>query len=172
VDFNSPNEFPLQVRTMQIIVVALTMGLVFFLAGVSVVLPGNLNLAHNGLPLITLIGLGFAGAVLVAREIVVRTITASGRRTILRGDSGQRSTDSSGSAAQQLVALYQTRMMVGAACTEGPAFFLLIAYMLERSPWALGAALLLIIGVAAHFPTQQRVTAFVQRQLSLMEEER
>ena len=63
-------------------------------------------------------------------------------------------------------------MIVSAACLEGAAFFLLIAYMLERSPWALAAAFALILGVAAHFPTRQRVSDFIQRQMSLIEEER
>lgn len=174
-EYNPPDDFPARVLTMQIIVFALMMGLVFFLAIVCFVLPGNLSIAQNGLPLITLIGLGFAGMVLIAREIVVRTITTGGRRTILRGvtdDSGQSSTDSSGPAANQLVALYQTRMIIGAACAEGPAFFLLIAYMTERSPWALAAAIALILAVTAHFPTRQRVVDFIERQLSLVEQER
>ena len=47
-------------------------------------------------------------------------------------------------------------MIVGAALFEGPAFFLLITYMLEHSPWSLLAAIVMILGVALHFPTQRR----------------
>ena len=70
------------------------------------------------------------------------------------------------------LAFYQTRMIVGAALLEGPAFFLLIAYLIERSPWSLAAAIFMILGVAAHFPTEQRVAEWVEQQMSLLEEER
>ena len=63
-------------------------------------------------------------------------------------------------------------MIVSAAMFEGTAFFLIIAYMLERSPWALAAAIALILGIAADFPTQRRVSDFIERQLSIMEQER
>jgi hypothetical protein len=62
-------------------------------------------------------------------------------------------------------------MIAGAALFEGAAFFLLVAYLVERSPWSLAAAIVMIIGVALHFPTQQRVADWIERQTSLLQEE-
>jgi hypothetical protein len=107
------------------------------------------------------------------RAVVVQLVTTSGRRTIARESSrAGAQTNVAEGAAGGLLALYQTRLIVGAACLEGAAFFVLIVYMLERSPWALCAAVAMILGVAAHFPTRQRVQEFIDRQTALLEEER
>ena len=163
------------VLTMQIIVFALTMGLLFFLAIVCFLTWGSMRGSPDAMPLLTFIGLGLAATLIAIRWIVLQVMTAGARHAILRGmsDSGRSgsSSDLPDHAAGQLLALYQTRMIVGAALLEGPAFFLLITYMLEHSPWSLLAAIVMILGVAAHFPTQDRVGGWVERQMSVLQEE-
>ncbi len=172
MEHEPPGDLPARVQAMQIIVIALTMGLVFFLAIVCFAGPAfNLGGAFGGLPVLTVMGLALAAIELVARTVVVAVMAAAARRKLLRGEPIAGS-DAAVSEAAQLVSLYQTRMIVSAACLEGGAFFLLIAYMLERSPFALVAAFGLILGVALHFPTRPRVAKFVGRQMSLIEEER
>jgi hypothetical protein len=172
MQYNPPDDLPLRVRTMQIIDAALVMGLLSFLLIVTVILPGK-PVALGVLPLLTLIALGFAAAMIVVRVIVVNIVTIAGRRRIGPPDAtGRPTAGARDGTTEQLLALYQTRMIVGAACLEGPAFFLLITYMTEHSPWSLAAAIVLILGIAAHFPTQQRIADFVQQQISQMEEEK
>jgi hypothetical protein len=55
---------------------------------------------------------------------------------------------------------------------EGAAFFATIAYMLERNPLALATAIVLLGTLAARFPTSDRVNAWLDRQLGLLQEER
>ncbi len=164
------------VRVMQIIVLAFAMGLLFFLAIVCVVRRGGMRGAFDAMPLFTLIGLGLAVMMLVARAIVLQVLTTNARRGILRGASAvgreKSSSDLPDRAAAQLVAVYQTRMIVGLALLEGPGFLLLIVHMIERSPWSLAAAILIIFGIIAHFPTRERVAEWIEQQLSLLQEER
>jgi hypothetical protein len=171
---NPKENFAGPVRVMQIIVFALTMGLLSFLAVVCLALPGEMRSAFDPMPLVTCIGLGLAAMTLGTRLIVVQVMTTGARREILRGtsDAGRKSSAPLPDVAERLVAFYQTRMIVSAALLEGPAFFLLIAYLIERSPWSLAAAIFMILGVAAHFPTQQRVAKWVEQQMSRLEDER
>lgn len=153
---------------MQIIVGAMVAGCVFFLAIALVAgQQGGLVLAPPDL--LTLIAAGVAGAALVARLVVVSVVTAFGRRRIARRND----TDlHDPSVCRGLVALYQTRMIVGAALIEGPTFFLLIAYLSERSPLALILAVVLILGLALHMPTRGRVTRWIEGQMRRMDEGR
>ena len=163
------------VRVMQIIVFALTMGLFFFLAIVCLAAPGGMGGVFGALPMLTSVGLGLAVTMIVVRWIVLQVATANARRGILRGASdanrGKSSTEQPDRTVGQLVAFYQTRMIIGAAMLEGVAFFLLVAYMVEHSPWSLVAAIVMILGVAAHFPTQGRVAEWVERQTYLLQQE-
>ena len=161
---------------MQIIVFALTMGLISFLGIVCFLTWGGMRGDLASVPLLTLIGLVLAGVLTVARGIVLQVMVATARRDIRRGmpdaGRGKSSAELADDAADQLVGFYQTRMIVGAALLEGAAFFLLTVLLLERSPWSLIAAVVMILGVAAHFPTQRSVAEWVEQQTSRMEEER
>ena len=176
MDENLQEDLSGPVRTMQIIVVALTMGLLSFLAIVCLLPSGGARGDFGVMPLLTCIGLGFAATLIVVRWIVLQIMTAGARRQILRGPSdtgrGKSSSELPDRAAGQLIAFYQTRMIVSAALLEGPAFFLLTAHMVERSPWSLAAAIVMILGVVAHFPTRERVAGWVEQQMSLLREER
>jgi len=76
------------------------------------------------------------------------------------------------STTGKLVQLFQSQLIIGAALLEGAAFFAGIAYMLERSPLALATAIVLLIALAARFPTSGRVHAWFDRQRELIEEDR
>jgi hypothetical protein len=67
--------------------------------------------------------------------------------------------------------VYQTSLIIGAALNEGPAFFALIAYMVEGLPAILGVAAFLILGVAARFPTRARLEQWIDAQKELLIQE-
>ena len=175
MDENPPKDLSIAVRTMQIIILALTMGLLSFFAIVCFVMPGGMRGDFGAMPLLTCTGLGLAVTMIGVRWIVLQVMTASARRAILRdtpdSDRGSSSSELPDRAAGQLVALYQTRMIVGAALLEGACFFLLVAHMVEHSPWSLAVAIVMILGVVAHFPTPDRVAGWVEQQKYVLQQE-
>jgi hypothetical protein len=165
-------------RTGQIIVGALVASTSAFLA---VVLGIGPQVKPPALPQpisFTLIAFVFVGVGLIARAVVVWGITAKARREIVNGtyasvvprqqiglspaEDGQRRD------AKYLLAVFQQRTVVSAAMFEGWGFFATIAYMIEGGPASLALAVLLILGVAAHFPSRSRVIGWVEGQLNLV----
>jgi hypothetical protein len=74
--------------------------------------------------------------------------------------------------AGSLMAVFQGKIIVGAAMLEGGAFFAAIAYLVEGGPIALALAVVLWLGIAAHFPTLPRVIGWIERQLEWLDQER
>jgi hypothetical protein len=72
----------------------------------------------------------------------------------------------------KLAMVYQTQLITAAALTEGPAFFALIVYFLEKSPIALGLALAQIAVLIFRFPTRDKVEQWIDRQGALIQQER
>lgn len=153
-------------RVLQIVVASLVAGVTVFLmialALGPVAKPPPAIVA--GLPLITAVALLFALISSPMSIVVPRLITESRLGQIAQGPPT--------SDQDQLVATYQTRTIVGAAMNEGPAFFAAVAFMLEGNPIALGLVLLLLIGIAARFPTVPKVEAWVEDQLLKLAEKR
>jgi hypothetical protein len=171
---------PARVRGMQIIVVALVLGCLFF-AVVSLIMSNKLE-AKNESNLITVIALGVVVLTIVPRVVAPAIMVSAGRKKILGGireksaeqESGARASSfdvSENAVGQQLIALLQGKLVISAALIEGPTFFLLVAYMLERSPIALAAAGILMVILALHFPTLDRASNWIEDQLRLLKEE-
>jgi hypothetical protein len=76
------------------------------------------------------------------------------------------------SDAGKLVMVYQTKMIVAAALLEGGCFLALYAYMTERQWPSLTMAAFLLLCMLAHFPTLDRVEAWIDEQLRRVEEQR
>jgi hypothetical protein len=64
------------------------------------------------------------------------------------------------------------KTIFAAAVLEGAAILLLIAHLVEDSPLSLGVAIVLIVVLAAHFPTESRVDGWIEDQTRLLDEER
>jgi hypothetical protein len=173
-------EFNQLIRTCQIIIGALIAGVTWFLVillsgFITPVRPAGVRPAPFGpgewqhwpiSSLAIIIGLaGFAASLLVPR-VIVATI----RRGIARGTWPPRSgvyrsgTPIPATDAGKLTIAYQTQLIVGAAINEGLTFFALIAYMIESQPIILGLVVLLILGLAARFPTLGCVRSWIEFQ--------
>ena len=163
-----------QVRVLQIIVASVVLGPVAFLGYVLFMAPPA---EKDGGGFMTYVACGVAAAAVAARLFAPPLIVRSQRRQIAAGvwsPSGQTggrlktpTTD-----AGKLAAVYATRTIVAVVVLEGAVFFLVVAYLLERNPLALAAAIPLIVVIAAHFPTQARVAEWVERQLRQLDEDR
>jgi hypothetical protein len=162
-----------QVRTGQIIVGSLVMGVFTFLAIVLALGGQKKGPAAN--PTLTYFVLPpMALSCVVAALIVPKLIAASARKGIMRGTwpaltskEGVNPTD-----AVKLAGVYFTQMIVGAALVEGAAFFATICYLVEHNDVALGVAVVLLLGLATFVPTVPRVEAWIDGQLEQMEQDR
>jgi hypothetical protein len=158
--------------TMQIIVGALTAGVVMFL--VTVLLIGPANGGPPVDPFITYLGVGFSLIVGVTWIVVPRLIGGQLRRSIV--DGRWRTMTPVGSNAEvlgdvpALTSAYQTRMIISCAMLEGIAFLNLVAYMLERRPISLAVAGILILMLLGHFPTFGRVRNWLEDELATIKQ--
>jgi hypothetical protein len=168
------------IRPLQVIVAALVMGCLFLLTVVTL-MPSSGPAPQQAW--INYMGLAFVLAALIAHEVAVRWIVSRGRRRIAAGTippaanspgpglSGQDFLARMGDAGL-LYIVYQARTIAGAAIVEGAAFLMLVIFMMERQPWTVAVAIVLIAGIALHFPTHASVCQWIDRQLRLMSEER
>lgn len=119
---------------------------------------------------------GMALAMVAARLIVPPLAVRSFCRRIARGawspDWAFNRHVSPTSDAGKLTAVYGTRLFIAVALLECAASSLAFAYQIGREPLALGAAALLILLIAAHFPTSARVGEWVEWQLRLLNDDR
>jgi hypothetical protein len=174
------------VIAVQIIVGALMAGILFFLAIALVVRPPTKLLPLSAPGVITMIAIGFAGLLVILRPLVLRILVARARRQILAGTFRAPGVQPGGTAgtntgfnaglppgdAGSLMAVFQGKIIVGAAMLEGGAFFAAIAYLVEGGPIALALAVVLWLGIAAHFPNLPRVIGWIERQLEWLDQER
>ena len=144
-----PDDIPApMLRSLQVVVCAMVVGVFAFAIVLAVVRSQRGKQAiDNGL-LLSYQASGAAALVLILRPVVLRVMTATGRKRL----AAQRPV-----TAAQLMQLMTNRTIVGAALLEGAAFYLLVAYLVEGHPWALGEGL--AVGgllAALQFPTRAR----------------
>jgi hypothetical protein len=167
--------------TCQIIVGALIAGVLFFLGIAASIDMGIRHPIQPGAgagsfldafvsgPFITYTAIAFAAVLLPLSLVVPGIIAAQNRRAIatgkwavppLRGIEPEALATDTG----RLVMVYQQQLIIGAAMNEGLAFFAACAYLIEKSPIALGLAILLVVGLILRFPTRRRVELWIDQQ--------
>ena len=165
-----------QVRVLQIIVAAVTMGPVVYLGVVFSIAP-PLQPAGGGETLLTYLACGMAAASVAAWLLIPPLVSARFRRQIAAGTwppsvqpAGLQGTPLND--AGKLCAAYNIRTIIAVALLEGAAFFLVTAYQLERNRLALAIAALLIGMILLHMPTRDRVAGWIETQLQRLEDDR
>jgi len=175
------------VRTLQIIVGAMAASASVFLV-VALIIGPQAKPPRPILPIpLAWIVVLFVGVELIARGVVIWNIDRKGRREIVKGtyqplgsrqhivslpsEVAEKPPDPCRDAAY-LLSVFQQRMIVSAAMFEGCAFFATIAHLVEGAPLSLGMAVLLVLAVATHFPTESRAIAWVERQLETLQQEK
>jgi hypothetical protein len=166
------------VRAMQIIVVALAMGIILFAGIVVGVVVGPAQMQPQA-GFMTGLALPLAAVAIGLSFLVPRIVVNASRRRIA---AGTWQVPSQGSAMPEalaklgdegpLVFVYQTATIIGAALCEGPAFFALISAMIDKSPLGLAVAGVCLLMVLARFPTLRRVENWLDLQVRAMEEDR
>jgi len=175
-DLRLEDQFGGAVRALQIIVIALASGCLTFAAiAVFLNLENGPAAAAAGPPMITYLALAAIVPAAIAFVIARAVLNGQARRSALAiidqmpdDSSGVRSPDDllqSSEVVRVLLQHFQTRLIVGAAILEGVAFFLLVSYLLEGNPVALGAGIVLALGITLLFPTRSRVAAWILEQV-------
>lgn len=167
--------------TLQIIVGAMSFGVLFFLVIALVVGLQNAPLARfPAITLLCLVAFVFAASGLVARSIALRILISRGRQEIIAGScrlvGSNQQTNSSPSDetealaqdARHLLKLYQTKTIVSTALCEGLAFFATIAFLIEGNFLSLGLAVVLMLLPKTHFPTSSRLIGWVDKELEIL----
>ena len=128
-------------------------------------------------PFLTYTAIAVAAVLLPLSFVVPGMIAAQSRRAIAAGTQAvppQPGTgpEAAASDTRQLAMVYQQQLIIGAAMNEGTAFFAAAAYLIEKSPIALGLAVLLVGGIILRFPTRRRVELWVDQQREKLNMER
>lgn len=154
-------------RTLQIIVCAMAMGVIMFMAVVTFEFSQNANVAKPATPVVTYAAIAVAVGAGAAWLILPGLIAGRLHRSLAGGRY-----PTSGLAANvpnaaelgdvaPLAAIYQTRTIISVALLEGAAFMAIVAFMLERQHVAIGIALLFLLLILSHFPTLSRLEAAI-----------
>ena len=161
-----------RVRTMQIVVVAMLVGCASALVILASIPNARPARPANAAPLVTYIGLGFAVLTAALSFVMPVAIVAGARTRIANGTFGDPRVVVPSDDTGKLLGVYQTALIIWSALLEGPTFFLAIAYYLEGQIPSLVAGGVLTGLLAARFPTPARVTAWLDRQLGLIDQAR
>ena len=169
-----------QVRILQFIVCAM-LGGVLFLGVVVLSIAPQVNRAAPSQPVtLTMIVAMLVGVGLIARFLFIQYITVKARREIAKGvyqpfgtlrlpasdmRNGQRSD------AQCLLSVFHSKTIASAAMFEGWALLAVMAHLIDGGSINLALAVLLALGVAAHFPTRSRAGRWVERQRDKLDQE-
>lgn len=161
-----------RIMVMRIINFALLMGAVVFL-GVAVFLRGQGEMPPPPeVPLLTYLALAVILPNLIAYAVVPNLQIAAIRRRLARGETGSLGDVPLSDTPGSWYAVYQTRLILRLALLEGTTFFLLLAYLLEGQAISLVAAGLLMLGIAAHFPSKAAADNWMETQRELLQRER
>lgn len=163
---------------MQIIVGALLLGVVTFGLIVVAVVVGPQQLQPRA-DMMTIMAAAFALVSIGASLLIPQMLVAAARRQIA---TGKWQPPAPGAMmppalaelgeAGQLVMVYQTAMIVGAALLEGAAFFGIIATMIEKSSLALAVSGVCVVLLLAKMPTIGRLSNWLDAQSRAMEADR
>lgn len=164
-----------RLRTLQLILVALTSwASIFLVITLFLRLSGD---RPNPFPTLALthVGLFVTASILLAYVFVPGKMVALRRRQLAQGKGlGTPNTPIPTGLPVPLGVwcdLFAQQMILGSALLEGTAFYWLITYLLEGSPWSLGIAAVCIGGMALRFPTRGRLERWIDQQLDLLQQD-
>lgn len=153
----TPNPFiAQQLRALQITVGTLAAGSMAFAVIAIVVHSQGVQIAIAAFPLLSIIAVVQAVALVSVRPLVLSAMLRSARQNLGDGDPA---------SDEQWMRIFSSMTITGAALLEGAAFMFFIAYMLEGEWWTLagGVAMVALI-VGWHFPTEAKATAWIEQQ--------
>jgi hypothetical protein len=153
-----------RVMTMRIIVISLLFGILMFI-GIAVFTRTTGQMAPPpDVPMLSYIAFIAAAPMLLAALLVPRLIESAAIGKMAKGSESPR--------VGQLLPIYQQRLIVRSALFEGPAFFSLVAFMIEGQWAMLAIAAVMALGIATGFPSISGVRGWMENRLETIAAER
>ncbi len=172
-----------RLRPLQLIVAALALGAVMFLA-IVLVMPVEAEDQPTGAdksPIITYVALAHGLASAIAASLFSALLTRYGRGRVVAESAASSASPSFAKTSvlrpdvsdhtSALLGIFFTKTLIAAAIMEGAALFLGIAYMLERETPAVILAAALPVVMLARMPTKDRTKQWVEEQDRRLREE-
>lgn len=153
-----------RVRGMQLIVVALVLGVLVFLAVVLVILAAGL-MDPVDVSFVSPISVVF-GVVMIAQRAVLPTMLLNKRVGVIAEVRDESVAD------RLLLGAFASRMILACALCESAAFFSLCAFLLNRDWYVLVVPAVCVALMAARFPTTDGVRRWLDEQLELIGHQR
>jgi hypothetical protein len=167
-----------QLRPLQLIVGAMMLSVVAFLAVVLVVglTTKRESSAEERQTLITYITIAYGIGTILVGPYLSRSIAAAARRRIARETAGACKDAEAAAPDQQdqaakLLDVFKAKTIIGAAMDEAAGLFACVAYLLEGRSAAAGLAAILVLSIFLNRPTKRRAEQWLSEQLRLMENE-
>jgi hypothetical protein len=162
-----PRDFDKSLRGMKIVVAALVMGVLMF-GCVTLLSSGEANPGRQSI--LAFLGLIFAAAAFIAREIASNVFVASQRKKIVGGTWGVDSQYAHllTSSPTALVLVYQSRLIIRAAILEGACFFNLVAFMIDHQWWSFAIAAVFAAINLSTIPSRNGLLNWIDQQIELM----
>ncbi len=158
---------------MQIIQGAIVAGALIYAIVAFVLRQSGAMKGHAEQPIVSYVMSAFAIMALIQFPIMTRRIVKENRRKMAGGVPSTASTEAkSTSDTAELLASFQTSMIVGAAIVEGATFGLIVAFLLDATSWTLIGAIALSAVNALQFPTRTRLERWLDEQRELIQQER
>jgi hypothetical protein len=161
-----PTSFDGVLRTARVVHFALCLGVVVLT--VILVVVRHTQAVQANVPVLLYVAIAFAVIEIAAAWIVPVLSDKEVRKRMIRGEEKPQNPDPLVNWAM----LYQTRMIIRCALLNGAAFLQPIAYLLTGHPVPLVLAGTLFLLLVLQYPTRDRVTAWIDRQRDLIEQER
>jgi len=162
-----------QLRVLQAVVGAMVLGVSMLLAvAMALRAGGALPPPVVQVPLLSWVAGVVAAGTLIARAVVPGKVAAAMLKKLTPQVTHPDPTGRGplhGEEITGLVRVLVTKTIVSAALVEGPALFAGIAYLIEGSGLALILTILLLLGLAYHFPTRSRLEDWVDAELRRLE---
>ena len=143
-----------QLRTLKIIVLALALGVLTFIAVVLIQRQGGAAPAAQISDMITMMGYVMLAMSIVLQPVILPLIDAQIRRQSNQAEP-----------SKWLISAYAARTITGCALIEGASFMCIVGAMMDGQPWGLlagGLGAAAMIGL--HFPSVAKFEAYAERQ--------
>lgn len=147
------------IRVNQIIVLALTMGLAFFI-GFAIFQFSQGNALLNWKPSVLAVVGWVVGASAIPASFIIPSLMGHATR-----QKEASSNESTANLQSKFLQSYQSQLIVGCALLEGPAFLNTYAFMADNHPGSIAAAVVLAVVLLSRIPSRLRVQYWMATQM-------
>lgn len=160
-----------RVRVLQIIAFTMLLGLLSFTGVVLFLhLGGYLSIPMPDVPVVTFVAIGMLLLQMPLSMLIPNQFIRRATKEIAAGtwspNQGRGPVQTFHDDAERLLAVRQMAIIIKLTLLVGLGVFGCIAYLIERSPFALCVSAVVLLAMLLNFPTEWRTLSWVERQLT------